>query len=83
VKIKYYETPVGRSPIEEFLFALPEETRLEIADALVLLESGQNLKCHLAKIFPVFVQDYINFDSATRRVRYESSIILKKLQQFT
>ena len=47
MKIKYYETPAGRSPVEEFLIALPEETRLEIADALVLLESGHRLEMPL------------------------------------
>ena len=49
MKIKYYETPAGRSPVEEFLLALPEETRLEIADALILLESGHRLEMPLSK----------------------------------
>ena len=43
MKIRYYQTSGGRSPVEEFLLALPGETRLEIADAMVLLESGQKL----------------------------------------
>jgi hypothetical protein len=45
MKIKYYQTAAGRSPVEEFLLALSEETRLEIADAIVLLEAGTDLKC--------------------------------------
>jgi len=49
MRIRYYETPSGRSPVEEFLLALPEETRLEIADALVLLESGQRLEMPLSR----------------------------------
>lgn len=48
-KIKYYQTSGGRSPVEEFLLALPEETRLEIADAMVLLESGQRLEMPLSR----------------------------------
>jgi phage-related protein len=47
--IKYYQTPGGRSPVEEFLLALPEETRLEIADAIVLLESGHRLEMPLSR----------------------------------
>jgi phage-related protein len=49
MEIKYYQTPGGRSPVEEFLLALPEETRLEIADAMVLLESGQRLEMPLSR----------------------------------
>lgn len=49
MKIKFYQTAGGRSPVEEFLLALPEETRLEIADALVLLESGQRLAMPLSR----------------------------------
>ncbi len=49
MKIKYYLTSGGRSPVEEFLLALPEETRLEIADAMVLLESGQRLEMPLSR----------------------------------
>ena len=49
MKIRYYQTPGGRSPVEEFLLALPEETRLEIADAIVLLESGHRLSMPLSR----------------------------------
>lgn len=49
MKIKYYQTSGGRSPVEEFLLALSEETRLEIADAMVLLESGQRLGMPLSR----------------------------------
>ena len=41
MKIRYYQTAGGRIPIEDFLLGLPEAMRLEIADALLLLESGQ------------------------------------------
>jgi phage-related protein len=47
MKIRYYQTPGGRSPVEEFLLGLPEATRLEVADAIVLLESGQALEMPL------------------------------------
>jgi phage-related protein len=49
MKIRYYQTAGGRSPVEDFLLALPEETRLEIADAIVLLESGQTLEMPLSR----------------------------------
>ena len=49
MKIKYYQTPGGRSPVEEFLLSLPEDTRLEIADAMVLLESGHRLEMPLSR----------------------------------
>jgi phage-related protein len=49
MKIKYYQTSGGRSPVEEFMLALPEEARLEIADAMVLLESGHRLEMPLSR----------------------------------
>ncbi len=49
MKIKFYLTSGGRSPVEEFLLTLPDETRLEIADAMLLLESGQNLEMPLSR----------------------------------
>ena len=49
MKIKYYQTPSGRSPVEDFLHALPAETRLEVTDAMVLLESGQKLEMPLSR----------------------------------
>jgi len=45
MKIRYYQTPGGRSPVEDFLLGLPEATRLEVADAIVLLESGRRWRC--------------------------------------
>ena len=49
MKIRFYQTSGGRSPVEDFLFGLPEATRLEIADALILLESGQSLELPLSR----------------------------------
>jgi hypothetical protein len=49
MKIKYYQTAAGRSPVEDFLTALPEETRLEIADAIVLLDGGYKLEMPLSR----------------------------------
>ena len=49
MKIRYYQAPGGRSPVEEFLLGLPEATRLEVADAIVLLESGQALEMPLSR----------------------------------
>jgi phage-related protein len=49
MKVKYYLTSSGRNPVEEFILALPEETRLEIADAIALLESGQRIDMPLSR----------------------------------
>lgn len=49
MKVKYYLTPSGRSPVEDFILALPENTRLEIADAVALLERGQRLAMPLSR----------------------------------
>jgi len=35
--------------VEDFLLGLPEATRLEVADAIVLLESGQALEMPLSR----------------------------------
>ena len=49
MKIRYYQTSGGRSPVEDFLLGLPETTRLEVVDAIVLLESGQTLEMPLSR----------------------------------
>ncbi len=49
MKIKYYLTSSGRSPVEEFILALSNKTQLEIIDALVLLESGLVLNMPLSR----------------------------------
>ena len=49
MKIRYYQTLGSRSPVEEFLLGLPEATRLEVADALLLLEGGQALEMPLSR----------------------------------
>jgi len=83
MKIRYYQTPGGRSPVEEFLVALPEETRLEIADAMVLLDSGQRLEMplsrNLSSIRPGLHE--LRFRDKAGQVR--SSIILRKRKRFT
>jgi len=49
VKIRYYNTSSGRSPVEDFLLNLPQQTRLEVTDAIVQLESGRNLTMPLSR----------------------------------
>jgi phage-related protein/DNA-binding XRE family transcriptional regulator len=49
MKIRYDQAPAGRSPVEDVLLGLPEETRLEVADALLLLESGQSISKPLSR----------------------------------
>ena len=48
-RIKCYQTPNGRSPVDEFLKDLPEETGLEVLDALSLLNVGNVLAMPLSK----------------------------------
>ncbi len=52
VRVKYYITSSGRSPVEEFLNHLSENIRSDFLDALLLLESGQNLTLPLSR--PLF-----------------------------
>ena len=47
MKVKFYLTISGRSPIEEFLKELSGEIRSEFLDAIILLEQGQNLSLPL------------------------------------
>lgn len=39
--VKFYQTGSGRSPVEEFLKELPEQTRKEVFDAFNLLNQGE------------------------------------------
>jgi phage-related protein len=49
VKIRYYLSQTGRNPVEEFILSLPEATRLEIFDAISLLDSGKVLEMPLGR----------------------------------
>lgn len=49
MRVRYYRTSGGRSPVEEFLLGLPAATQLEVADAVVLLESGKTLSMPLSR----------------------------------
>ena len=49
MRIKFYETTNGRSPVREFLEGQSESTRFEIFDALSLLEQGRTLSMPLSK----------------------------------
>mgnify|MGYP003898378249 CR=1 FL=1 len=49
MKVRYYQTSSGRSPVEEFLLNLHQPTRLEITDAIILLEAGHNLSMPLSR----------------------------------
>ena len=49
MRIKFYITSSGRSPVEEFIQALPEGTRLEFLDAVSLLSQGKLLAMPLSR----------------------------------
>lgn len=49
LKVKFYLTSSGRSPIEDFLLDLSIELKSEFMDAVILLESGQNLSMPLSR----------------------------------
>ncbi len=56
MRVKYYLTLSGRSPVEEFLLGLSKTTAKEVADAISLLEYGQKvgmpLSRNLSSIYP-------------------------------
>ncbi len=43
MKVKYYLTMSGRSPVEELLADLSQELKTDYLDAIILLEEGQSL----------------------------------------
>lgn len=49
MKVKYYLSFSGRSPVEDFLADLSQDMRANFLDALVLLEDGQNLSMPLSR----------------------------------
>jgi phage-related protein len=49
VKVKFYLTSSGRSPVEDFLRDLSYDIRSEFVDAVLLLEEGQNLIMPLSR----------------------------------
>ncbi|MBI4042017.1 MAG: type II toxin-antitoxin system RelE/ParE family toxin [Deltaproteobacteria bacterium] len=49
MKVRFYRTMSGRSPVEEFLKELSEETRSDFYDAISLLVEGFNLSMPLSR----------------------------------
>jgi phage-related protein len=49
MRVKFYLTSSGRSPVEEFLQELSGELRSDFVDAVILLEEGQNLSMPLSR----------------------------------
>lgn len=49
MKVKYFLTSSGRSPVEEFLAGLSQEAKSDYLDAVILLEEGQNLSMPLSR----------------------------------
>ncbi len=49
MKVKYYLTMSGRSPVEEFLSEISTEIKNDYLDALILLEEGQILSMPLSR----------------------------------
>jgi len=43
MKLKFYHTSSGRSPVEEFILELSKEVQADILDAMVKLEAGEIL----------------------------------------
>lgn len=52
MRVKYYITPSGRSPVEEFINQLSESVRSNFLDALIVMESGKNLSLPVSR--PLF-----------------------------
>ena len=49
MKVRYYKTLSGRSPVEQFISELPLSTKLELVDAIALLELGRSLGMPLSR----------------------------------
>jgi len=49
VKIRFYVTASGRSPVEEFLGSCSKEVQSEFVDAISLLEQGHSLSMPLSR----------------------------------
>ena len=49
MKVKFYVTASGRSPVEEFIDSLSADAKLEIADAISRLESDSSLTMPLSR----------------------------------
>ena len=49
MKVKYYLTPSGRSPVEEFLAEMPRDIQLDFLDAVTKLTQGHLLSMPLSR----------------------------------
>ncbi|HLD75129.1 MAG TPA: type II toxin-antitoxin system RelE/ParE family toxin [Bdellovibrionota bacterium] len=49
MKVKYYLTPSGRSPVEDFLAGMPRDIQLDFLDAISKLTRGYLLSMPLSR----------------------------------
>ena len=74
MKIKFYLTNSGRSPVEEFLDGVSQELRQDFFDAVNLLAQGQNLTLplsrNLSSIYPGLHELRLKDKSGQARIFY-------------
>ena len=49
MKVKFYLSLAGRSPVEEFLARLSQEMRTDFMDSLLLMEEGRSLSMPISR----------------------------------
>lgn len=85
MKVKYFLTSSGRSPVEEFLEGLSLETKSDYLDAVILLEAGQSLSMPLSRNLSS-IQNGIYFVHAIKKKsqelpQKEIDVVLKRLRE--
>lgn len=82
MKVKFYLSFSGRSPVEAFLADLSHEMRSDFVDTLVLLEDGQSLSMPLSRNLSSIHKGLHELRLKDRTGAYRFFILLKKLMEF-
>jgi phage-related protein len=87
MKVKFYLTYSGRSPVEVFLAEISQDVKDDFVEAVVLLETGQNISTGSFRFFYYIKKlDGIYFVHAFKKKTNELppteiAIILKRLKE--
>ena len=49
VKVSFYETVSGRSPVEDFLYSCSQDIQADFFDAIALLSAGETIQMPLSR----------------------------------
>ncbi len=83
MKVKYYFTSSGRSPVEELLRELSQELKDDFLDAIILLEQGENLSMPFSRNLSSIFRGLHELRLKDRSGAFRFFYFIKRVMRFT